>query len=253
MKKRIVIKIGSSTLTANTDKISRGKIEDLARQIIALQEDYEIIIVSSGAIATAKQFSSFSDTNNGVIAKQAMAAIGQPLLMQIYNEVFRDFNLKIAQCLLTYRDFDNNESELNTKNTINELLLHGYIPIINENDTVATEEIKFGDNDKLSALVAKCSSADLLILASDIDGLYDKNPHLHADAKLIETVSALTEVTNFIEEKESAHGTGGMTTKFNAAEICKNAKIEMWIVNGGHSNFIQDAITQKIKFTKFII
>ncbi len=253
MKKRIVVKIGSSTLTGNTDKISRGKIEDLARQIISLKDEFEIIIVSSGAIATAKQFTSFNDANNGVIAKQAMAAIGQPLLMQIYNEVFRDYNLRIAQCLLTYRDFDNSESELNTRNTINELLLHGYIPIINENDTVATEEIKFGDNDKLSALVAKCTNADLLILASDIDGLYDKNPHLHNDAKLIEEVTDLAEVFNFIEEKESALGTGGMTTKFKAVEICKNSNIEMWIVNGGPSDFICNAITNKIKFTKFSI
>ena len=154
MKKKLVLKIGSSTLTAGTVKISRGKIEDIARQIVELRKDYDIVIVSSGAIATARQFVTITGWDTQVASKQAMSAIGQPKLIQIYNEVFSDFDLRIAQCLMTYRDFDNDNSRNNTLNTIHELLKYNYIPIINENDTVAVEVLILGDNDKLSALVA---------------------------------------------------------------------------------------------------
>jgi glutamate 5-kinase len=251
MKKRLVVKIGSSTLTAGTDKISRGKIEDLARQILVLQEDYQIIIVSSGAIATARQFVSPGQFDSNLGAKQALAAIGQPLLIQTYNEVFRDFNLKIAQCLLTYPDIKNETSRQNTLNTLTELLKHNYIPIINENDTVSVEEIMFGDNDKLSAFVAEIVQAELLILASDIDGLYTDNPHINKQAELIREVTNLDDARKYIQEKDSKLGTGGMTTKINAAEICKKAGVEMWILNGGNQNFILDALNQKSLFTKF--
>jgi glutamate 5-kinase len=136
-----------------------------------------------------------------------MSAIGQPKLMKIYDEVFGSFNLNVAQCLMTYRDFYNETAKLNTKNTINKLLEHNYIPIINENDTVAIEEIMLGDNDKLSALVSIISDADLLVLASDINGLYDKNPHIEKDAKLIEEVDDLETIDSYIQERESEHGT----------------------------------------------
>lgn len=252
MKKRLVIKIGSSTLMAETDRISRGKIESIARQIMELREEYDVILVSSGAIATARQFIHFSNWNNQIESKQALSAIGQPLLIQIYNEVFRDFNLITAQCLLTYTNFEHEQSKQNTVNTLNELLKHGYIPIVNENDTVSVEEIIVGDNDKLSALVASLLKADLLMLVSDIDGIFDKNPHLHKDAKLIPEVSDLDSVKQYIEERDSKVGTGGMTTKIQAAEICLNNGIEMYIVNGRNEQFVLDAIKGKRPCTRFL-
>jgi glutamate 5-kinase len=252
MKSKIVVKIGTSTLTAGTNKISRGKIEDIARQIEKLKDSYDIILVSSGAIATARQFVNIKAWNNIVTSKQALSAIGQPKLMQIYSEVFADFDLKIAQCLMTYRDFENEVSRLNTRNTINELLTHNFIPIINENDTVAVEELILGDNDKLSALVANLIDADKLIIASDIDGLFDKNPKLYADARLISEISDLEKLGEFIEEKDNGLGTGGMTSKISAVKICFEKRIVVYIVNGSKPNFIEDSLNEKIPFTKFV-
>ncbi len=252
MKKKLIIKIGSSTLTVGTNRISYAKIEDIVRQIVVLKKDYEIILISSGAIATARQFIEINGYDKYVDSKQAMAAIGQPKLMKIYDEIFNSFGLKVAQCLMTYRDFENTTAKINTKNTINKLLKYGYIPIINENDTVAIEEIVLGDNDKLSALVASVTDADLLVIASDIDGLYDQNPHLNKKAKLIQEVTNLEEVKSFAKDKKSNLGAGGMISKIQAAEICEQKSIEMWIVNGGKNNFLIDALENKISFTKFI-
>lgn len=252
MKRKIVVKIGTSTLTAGTKKISRGKIEDIARQIERLQESYDIILVSSGAIATARQFVHIDGWENIVRSKQALSAIGQPKLMQIYSEVFSDFDLKIAQCLMTYRDFENETSRTNTANTINELLTHHYIPVINENDTVAVEELILGDNDKLSALVASLMDADKLIIASDIDGLFDKNPKLYKDATLIPEISDLETINQFIEENDDGLGTGGMTSKINAVKICFEKSITVYIVNGSRPNFIEGSLNESMKFTRLI-
>lgn len=252
MKSKIVVKIGTSTLTAGTNKISRGKIEDIARQIEKLKDSYDIILVSSGAIATARQFVNIKAWDNIVTSKQALSAIGQPRLMQIYSEVFGDFDLKIAQCLMTYRDFENEVSRQNTRNTINELLTHNFIPVINENDTVAVEELILGDNDKLSALVANLIDADKLIIASDIDGLFDKNPKLYPDATLISEISDLEKIDQFIEEKDNGLGTGGMTSKISAVKICFEKQIIVYIVNGSKLNFIEDSLNEKIPFTKFV-
>ena len=252
MKKSLVLKIGTSTLTGGTKLISRGKVEDIGRQILALREEYDIVLVSSGAIATAKQHINIIDPGKLVESKQAMAAIGQPLLMRIYHEIFADFGIRTAQCLMTYRDFENETSRTNTLNTITELIKYGYVPIINENDTTAVEEIILGDNDKLSALVATLINADLLVLASDIDGLFDKNPHLHQDAKLIPEISNIDEAKNLVEERDSELGTGGMNSKLEAAMICQSQNIETWIVNGGKNNFVVDALAGKIDVTRFL-
>jgi glutamate 5-kinase len=252
MKNKIVVKIGTSTLTAGTTKISRGKIEDIARQLEKLQTHCDVVLVSSGAIATAKQFVSMEKWGNSVPSKQALSAIGQPKLMQIYSEVFNDFNLRIAQCLMTYKDFDNDVSRANTSNTIHELLANKYIPIINENDTTAVEELILGDNDKLSALVATLIDADKLIIASDIDGLFDKNPKLYPDAKLITEISDLKTIDQYIEEKDNGLGTGGMTSKIAAIKICFRKNIMVYIVNGSRQNFIEESLNGKMKFTKFI-
>ncbi|MEK7856075.1 MAG: glutamate 5-kinase, partial [Acidobacteriota bacterium] len=212
MKKKLVLKIGTSTLTNGTRLISRGKIEDIGRQILSLRDEYDIVLVSSGAIAAAKQYINIKDAGKPVESKQAMAAIGQPLLMRTYNEVFGDFGIQTAQCLMTYRDFENETSRQNTLNTITELLKYSYLPIINENDTTAVEEIILGDNDHLSALVAVLIRADLLVLVSDIEGLFDKNPHLHADAKLIPEIRNIEEAKSLVEERDSGLGTGGMNS-----------------------------------------
>jgi glutamate 5-kinase len=253
MKKKLVLKIGTSTLTNGTKLISRGKIEDIGRQILALRDEYDIVLVSSGAIAAAKQYININDPGKLVESKQAMAAVGQPLLMRIYNEIFSDFGIRTAQCLMTYRDFENETSRKNTLNTITELIKYDFVPIINENDTTAVEEIILGDNDKLSALVAALIRADLLILASDIDGVFDRNPHLHSDAKLIPEIRNIEEARALVEERDSGLGTGGMNSKLEAAMICQKENIETWIVGGGRNNFLIDALEGKVQCTKFSI
>ncbi len=251
MKRRLVLKIGTSTLTNGTRLISRGKIEDIGRQILALRDEYDIVLVSSGAIAAAKQYINIKDSGKPIESKQAMAAIGQPLLMRTYNEVLGDLGIQTAQCLMTYRDFEDEASRQNTLNTITELIKYNYLPIINENDTTAVEEILLGDNDRLSALVAVLIRADLLVLVSDIDGLFDKNPHLHADAKLIPEIKNIDEAKGLVEERDSGLGTGGMNSKLEAAMLCQKENIETWIVGGGRNDFLTDAFGGKIGFTKF--
>jgi len=251
MKKKLIIKIGTSTLTAGTNRISFAVIESLARQIVELKKEYEIVIVSSGAIATARQFVEINGSHKRVDSKQAMAAIGQTKLMELYDNIFSTFGLNIAQVLLTYRDFENPVANENTRNTINRLWQVDYIPIVNENDTVSIEEIVLGDNDKLSALVASIMEANLLILVSDIDGIFNQNPHLHPDAKLIPEVTDLRTIKDYIEEKKSTLGTGGMSSKVHAAEICMNSGVDMWIVNGQRVNYIIKALNNEIPFTRF--
>ncbi|HTH38919.1 MAG TPA: glutamate 5-kinase [Pyrinomonadaceae bacterium] len=252
MKKNLVLKIGTSTLTNGTRLISRGKIEDIGRQILSLREVFDIVLVSSGAIAAAKQYINIKDAGKPIESKQAMAAIGQPLLMRTYNEVFGDLGIQTAQCLMTYRDFDEDASRQNTLNTITELIKYNYLPIINENDTTAVEEILLGDNDRLSALVAVLIRADLLVLVSDIDGLFDKNPHLHTDANLIAEIKDIDEARQLVEERDSELGTGGMNSKLEAAMICQKENIETWIVGGGRNDFLLGAFDGKTGFTKFL-
>lgn len=253
MKKKLVLKIGTSTLTNGTSKIKRGKIEDIAQQLEVLQQEYDLILVSSGAVAAAKQTIQWNGGNIEEIAqKQALAAIGQPVLMNRYQDVFTDYNLKTAQCLLTYSDVNNSTAQQNILNTLHILWEHQYIPIINENDTVATEEIKFGDNDKLAALVGIMVKADLVILASDIDGLYNTNPKQNTDAQLISIVSNIETIKQFVDNTKSTQGTGGMLSKIIAAELCMGQQIEMWIVNGQKDSFIVNAMKGMYPFTKFV-
>lgn len=251
MKKKLIIKVGTSTLTAGTNRISFAVIEGLARQIVELKEEYDIAIVSSGAIATARQFVEINGYAKQVDSKQALAAIGQTKLMEIYDTIFSTFGLNIAQILLTYRDFENPVANENTRNTLRRLWQVDYIPIVNENDTVSIEEIMLGDNDKLSALVAVITEAELLVLVSDIDGIFNRNPHLHPDALLINEVNDLESIASYIEEKETTLGTGGMSSKVHAAEISMENGIEMWIVNGQRPNYIINAMGNRIPFTRF--
>lgn len=252
-KKRILLKIGSNTLTKETNNISRGKIEDIANQISQLKDSYEFILVSSGAIAVAKQFVKLASKKEDVFVKQALASIGQPHLIRIYQEIFREYGLLSSQCLLSYSDFEKNESKTNICNTINVLVNNNYIPIINENDTVATDEIQFGDNDKLAALTASILDVDLLIIATNTYGIYTK------ESINKETPKTITEVFNFkdlqdeVIDSKSSHGSGGMASKIAAASVTKEVGIETWIVNGLEDNFILKALNNETPFTKIKI
>ncbi|MCG9792778.1 glutamate 5-kinase [Flavobacterium algicola] len=252
MKKRILLKIGSNTLTKETNHISRGKIEDIGMQIAALKDEYEFIIVSSGAIAAAKQFVKLDNNDQEVFVKQALASIGQPHLMRIYHENFSDLGLHTSQCLLSYSDFEKENTKVNIVNTINVLVKNNYIPIINENDTVATDEIKFGDNDKLAALTAVLLNVDILIIATNTNGIYTKATFQDENPETIAIVNDLNLMQQEVGDSKSSHGTGGMQSKIEAAGIAKAAKIETWIVNGLKDDFILNAIKNSVPFTKII-
>lgn len=251
-KKRIVLKIGSNTLTKESNHISRGKIEDIARQVAALKEEFEFIIVSSGAIAAARQFVKLEGNGKEINVKQALASIGQLHLMRIYQENFRELGLFISQCLLSYSDFKSDSSRDNIVNTINTLLENDYIPIINENDTVATDEIQFGDNDKLAAMTARLLTADLLLIATNTNGIYTRDSIEKKQPKTITSVSSTTELIHEIADSKSSHGTGGMRSKVEAIRIANQANIETWIVNGLADNFVVDAVNGTSVFTKIL-
>jgi glutamate 5-kinase len=251
-KKRILLKIGSNTLTKETNHISRGKIEDIGMQIAALKDNYEFVIVSSGAIAAAKQFVKLEAPDNEIFVKQALASIGQPHLMRIYHENFSDLGLHTSQCLLSYSDFEKKETKVNIVNTIDVLVKNSYIPIINENDTVSTDEIKFGDNDKLAALTAVLLDVDILIIATNTNGIYTKASIHDSHPETIRLVTDLQTLEKEIGDNKSSHGTGGMQSKIDSAAIAKAANIETWIVNGLEDNFILKALKNKIAFTKIV-
>jgi len=249
-KKRILLKIGTNTLTKESDRISRGKIEDIGRQIYELQNEYEFIIVSSGAIAVAKQFVKLESTGKEINVKQALAAIGQPHLMRIFQENFRELGLLISQCLLSYADFKREKSKENIIKTIDVLLANNYIPIINENDTVATDEIQFGDNDKLAALTASLLNVDLVIFASNTNGIYTKNSMKSEKKITISSVMDISEIQKEVSNIKSSQGSGGMQSKIDAAAILQKNNIETWFVNGLEDNFILNAMNNKSNFTK---
>lgn len=251
-KKRILLKLGSNTLTKETNHISRGKIEDIGMQIAALKNEYEFIIVSSGAIAAAKQFVKLDNQDEDVFVKQALASIGQPHLMRIYQENFSDLGLHTSQCLLSYSDFEKKQTKVNIVNTINVLVKNNYIPIINENDTVATDEIQFGDNDKLAALTAVLLNVDILIIATNTNGIYTKASIDNEVPETIELVTDLSILQKEIGESKSSHGTGGMQSKIDSAAIAKAANIETWIINGLEDNFILKGLKNEIAFTKIV-
>ena len=221
-KKRIVIKVGTSSLTQPNGKVNIYFIDHLARQISDLSNrDMDVILVSSGAIGIGIPVLGFEHKPNYLPYRQACAAVGQNILMGLYGKCFHDYGKTVAQLLMTKGDALNTKRYMHMKGALSALLELGVIPIINENDAVTVDEIKIGDNDTLSAIVASVAEADLLILLSDIEGLYDKDPHEFADAHLIHDVPHFTrELFNVAGGAGSARGTGGMYTKLLAAEIC---------------------------------
>ena len=254
-KKRIVIKIGSSSLThPETGELNLTKIEKLIRVLSDLRgEGKEVVLVSSGAIAAGRQAFGHHKRPDSLAEKQAFAAVGQARLMMIYQKLFSEYNQLAAQILMTKRTVMDNLSRFNALNTFRELLKLGAIPIVNENDTVSTYEMQFGDNDTLSAIVAALIDADLLLLLSDIDGLYDSDPHKNPDAKLIHEVSEIDEkILSLAGGSGSELGTGGMVTKLHAAQIATEAGCEMVIANGWNPDLLYGIVGEEPIGTRFL-
>ncbi len=240
---RIVVKIGTSTLTYETGKANIRKFDQIARVISDINNSgREVVLVSSGAGGVAMGKLGYSEKPKDMARKQAFAAVGQCELMYMYDKMFSDYNCTVAQVLLTKDDIDIPNRLTNTENTFSALLDMNIIPIVNENDTVSTEEIEFGDNDILSAYVAKLVGADLLVLFSDIDGLYDKDPHKFADAKLIPLIPDSENVDCDVGGAGSNRGTGGMKSKIRAAVEANNAGIDMIITNGNDITKLYDIL-----------
>ena len=250
---RIVIKIGTSTLTHSTGCQNIKSTEMLCKILSDLKNmGNEIIMVSSGAIGMGTGKLGLKSKPTDIRTKQAAAAVGQCELMYTYDKMFSEYNHTIAQILITNDDFSHEDRHKNFENTLERLLEFGAIPIINENDTIATDEIKVGDNDTLSAYVAKSVKADLLIIMSDIDGLYTADPRSDKSATLIEYVNELTpEILALGGGAGSALGTGGMKTKLDAAVICMDCGCDMIIMNGKSPEKLYDIIDGKSVGTKF--
>ncbi|MBO5209951.1 MAG: glutamate 5-kinase [Lachnospiraceae bacterium] len=236
-KKRIVIKIGSSSLQhAETGDLDYTKLDVLVRELCDLRnQGKDVVLVTSGAIAVGKKAVHLKGTekDNPIAVKQACAAVGQARLMMTYQKIFAEYNQVAAQILMTKNTIVDNLNRYNAQNTFAELFKLGVIPIVNENDTVATYEIEIGDNDTLSAIVASLVGADMLILLSDIDGLYTDDPHKNPDAKFIEVVEELTDELMEMGKGSTGSnvGTGGMNTKLQAAKIANSTGVDMIIAN----------------------
>ena len=239
-KKRIVIKIGSSSLMHNeTGRLNLGKIEKLVRTLVDIKNSgKDVVLVSSGAIAVGRMAIGLNEKPDELPVKQACAAIGQAKLMMVYQKIFAEYSTTAAQVLMTKATVMNDKSRRNAQNTFNELLNLGAVPIVNENDTVSTYEIKqvqtFGDNDRLSAIVTSIIDADLLILLSDIDGLYTDDPNSNPDARFINQVDVIDDKLLNMGKSTSGSGvgTGGMATKLKAAGIAVSSGADMVIANG---------------------
>ena len=251
---RIVIKVGTSTLAYPTGLLNIRCVETLCRVMSDLKNaGNEVVLISSGAIGMGVGKLGLGKRPSDIPTKQAAAAVGQCELMYTYDKLFGEYNHTVAQILLTGEDVENEKRRTNFHNTMFRLLELGALPIINENDTVATDEIVIGDNDTLGAIVAKNIDADLLVLLSDIDGLYTADPRKHADAKLIPVVEALTPALLALAEgKGSDLGTGGMKTKLRAAQIATEAGMDMIIANGADPMILYNIIDGKPFGTKFM-
>lgn len=234
-KKRVVVKVGSSTLThESTGDLNLSKVEKLVRVLCDIHNSgKEVILVSSGAIAVGRKALGITERPKTMPVKQACAAVGQARLMMTYQKLFAEYNQIAAQVLMTKSTMTNDDARFNAQNTFSQLLEMGVIPVVNENDTVSTHEIEFGDNDKLSAIVASLTEADLLILLSDIDGLFTDDPHKNPDAKFIEEVAFIDdEMMGMGKGSASSVGTGGMAAKLEAARIATDSGADMVITNG---------------------
>ena len=243
---RIVIKVGTTSITKGSSTASKEMMDSIAKQVKELKDQgKEVLIVTSGAIGIGLKAIGVKPNPNDIPMRQAASSVGQSILMQKWIESFQQQGLLVAQILLTMDIYSDRDSVLNLNNTIDSLLEHNIVPIFNENDAVSIKEIGavFGDNDTLSAMIASRVDADLLIILSDVDGLYDKNPNVHKDAKFVSVVEEITpEVKEMAGDTVSGMGVGGMKTKIRAAEICKDAGCRMIIV----SSVVEDAISKAV-------
>ena len=251
--KTIVVKIGSSLLVDNNKKVRKKWLSSFAKDIKKLKsKNKKIIIVSSGAIALGCKKINYSKTNLKLDKSQAIASIGQIELMNLFSEIFSKYKLNISQILLTLDDTEERRRSINAKRTFENLFKLDYIPVVNENDTIATSEIKYGDNDRLASRVAQITDADTLILLSDVDGLFTKNPKIFKDAKLIKEINNLDKDIKNIDIKGiTEFGSGGMNTKIEAAKISNLSGCNMVIANGLYLNPISK-IEQENKCTWFL-
>ena len=251
---RIVIKVGTSTLAHSTGMLNIRRVEQLCKVLSDLKNaGNEIVLVSSGAIGMGVGKLGLRERPKDMPSKQAAAAVGQCELMYIYDKLFSEYHHTVAQLLLTGSDIENEQRRKNFHNTLFRLLELGALPILNENDTIATEEIVIGDNDTLAAIVAESVRADLLVLLSDIDGLYTADPHADTDAKLISRVEAITpEILALAGESGSCLGTGGMATKLRAAQRVNAAGIDMVIANGSDPDILYQIVEGAPAGTRFI-
>lgn len=252
---RIVVKVGTSTLAHPTGRLNIQRMEKLCKVLSDLKNmGHEIILVSSGAIAMGFGKLNLSERPKDVPTKQASAAVGQCELMYIYDKLFTEYNHTVAQLLITAPDIEEGGvRKQNFHNTLARLLELGALPVINENDTISTEEFGIGDNDTLSAIVAVTIQADLLILLSDIDGLFDGDPRKNPDAKLIDTVEKIDEhIISLGGDSGSNLGTGGMATKLRAAQMATAAGCEMVIANGQSPEVLYDVAAGKRVGTRFL-
>ena len=249
---RIVIKVGTSTLAHPGGRLNIRHTEDLVKVWSDIKNaGHELVVVSSAATGLGVGKLQIARPQD-MVTKQAAAAVGQCELMYTYDRLFGQYNHTVAQMLLTWEDFDHENRRVNLHNTLERLLELGAIPIINENDPIACEEYSLGDNDTLAALVAECIHADLVILLSDIDGLYTADPHTHPDARLIPLVESITpDIAELAGGTGSALGTGGMATKISAARRATAAGVDLIIANGAHAEVLYDIMDGKPVGTRF--
>lgn len=253
--KRVVLKIGTSSLThPQTGALNLGKIEVLVRELVDLRnQGKEVVLVTSGAIGVGRRALGLKTRPQSISTKQACAAIGQSRLMMIYQQLFSEYNQVVGQILMTKSNVLDDESRTNVKNTFEKMLAMGVIPIVNENDSVSTYEMQFGDNDTLSAIVAGLVEADVLILLSDIDGLYSDDPNNNQDAHFIAEVTEITDSLRSLGKGSSSTvGTGGMSTKLAAAHIAISSGIDMLIANGGDAHIVGQLMRGELLGTLFV-
>ena len=242
--KRVVVKVGTSTITYPTGKTNLGRMEQLVRELADLKnQGREIVLVSSGAIATGVNRMGLTEKPKSIPERQAMAAVGQGVLMHIYETLFAEYGQTAGQVLLTKENSVRHNQYTNSRNALLTMLEMGVIPVVNENDAVSVDELKIGDNDTLSATVASLVDADVLIILSDVDGLYDANPQKHPNAKLITEVHEITpKIEGLAGGAGTAGGTGGMITKIEAAKIAMSAGVTMVIARGDRIGVIRNVL-----------
>ncbi len=253
-KERIVVKIGTSSLSFPNGRINYARLEKLSMVLSDIRSSgKEVVLVSSGAVGIGAARLKMDSPPDALVPRQALASIGQAELIRIYQKFFDEYNQMVAQVLLTRDGLDNEQRRNNATNTINELLLMKVIPIINENDTVSTVEVRFGDNDNLSAKVSVMLKADMLILLTNMDGLYTADPEHHPDAERISVVEEINqELESVIYQSSTAFGKGGMFSKLNAAGLCMNNHIDVAIINGNDPKNLYRLIEGKDIGTLFI-